>query len=127
MSDKKDEKPDSKNQDGTRKEDQVFLDRLEDAGFFQQINLLQESLNVITDELKSFGEGTIKRMEETENLATHVLAIESILSVMLKTYPISADELDAEIRDRTAATSGNAEGSSMVQALAQSILEKGKG
>ncbi len=127
MSDKKDEKPDSKNQDGARKENQVLLDLLENAGFFQQINVLQESLNVITGELKSFGEGTIKRMEETENLATHVLAIESILSVMLKTYPISADELDAEIRDRTAATSGNAEGSSTVQALAQSILEKGKG
>ncbi len=126
MSDKKAEKPDPKNQDGTQKEGQMLLDLLENAGFFQQINILQESLNVITGELKSFGEGTVKSMEETENLATHVLAMESILAVMLKKYPISADELDAEIKDRTAATSGNAEGSPIVHALAQSILDRAK-
>ncbi len=126
MSDKKAEKPDPKNQDGTQKEGQMLLDLLENAGFFQQINILQESLNVITGELKSFGEGTVKSMEETENLATHVLAMESILAVMLKKYPISADELDAEIKDRTAATSGNAKGSPIVHALAQSILDRAK-
>ena len=105
---------------------QAFLDLLEDSGFFQQINSLEENLKVIADEMKAFGEKTASRMEETENLAAHILAIESILAVMLKAYPISAEELDGEIKDRTAALSGNADGSPTVRALAQDILEKSK-
>ena len=100
---------------------------MEDAGFFQQINNLQESLNIITGELKTFGEGAAKRVKETENLATHMLAMESILAVMLKAYPIEAEDLKAEIKDRTAALSGSADGSPMVHALARNILEKNKG
>ena len=34
---------------------QVFLDLLEESGFFQQINNLEESLKAITAELQSFG------------------------------------------------------------------------
>ncbi len=121
MSDK-DENPPTKNPDG----EQALHDLLENSGFFQQINVLRESLDVIAGELKSFGEGASARMEETENLATHVLAMESVLAVMLQTYPIKADDLKAEIKNRTAAVSGRAEGSPTVLALAQNILEKAK-
>ena len=78
----------------------------------------------VAGELKTFGDHAVKRMDETENLAAHVLAIESILAVMLKAYPILADDLNAEVKDRTAALSGNAEGSPTVQALAADILAK---
>ena len=53
---------------------QVFLDLLEESGFFQQINNLEESLKAITAELQSFGENAKERMEEIENLSAHVLA-----------------------------------------------------
>ena len=120
---KTDEKPETEAEGGQ----QAFLDLLEDSGFFQQIHSLEENLRVIADEMKAFGEKAANRMEETENLSAHVLAIESLLAVMLKAYPISADELDAEIKDRTAALSGNPEGSPTVRALALDILEKSKG
>ena len=93
---------------------QVFLDMLEESGFFQQINNLEESLKAITAELQSFGENAKERMEETENLSAHVLACESILAVMLKKYPIDAGDLKAEIKDR----------SPTVQALALNLVEK---
>ena len=53
---------------------QVFLDLLEESGFFQQINNLEESLKAIAGELQSFGENAKERLEETENLSAHVLA-----------------------------------------------------
>ena len=93
---------------------QVFLDLLEESGFFQQINNLEESLKAITAELQSFGENAKERMEETENLSAHVLACESILAVMLKKYPIDASDLKAEIKDR----------SPTVQALVLDLVEK---
>jgi len=103
---------------------QVFLDMLEGSGFFRQINALEESLNIIAGELKSFGESVNTRAAESENLAAHVLALQSILAVMLKTHPIDEDDLKAEIRDRTAALTGDDSGSPTVQALALEILGK---
>ncbi len=126
MADKDKPKTDDKPETQAERGQQAFLDLLEDSGFFQQINSLEENLKVIADEMKAFGEKTAGRMEETENLAAHVLAIESLLAVMLKAYPISADELDGEIKDRTAALSGNVDGSPTVRALARDILEKSK-
>ena len=106
---------------------QQFLELLEQSGFFRQIGVLEESLKSVAGELKTFGEHAAKRMDETENLAAHVLAIESILAVMLKSYPILNDDLDAEVRDRTAAIAGNPEGSRTVRALAQDIAAKAAG
>ena len=113
-------------QDGNGPADghQVFLDLLEDSGFFKQIHGLEENLNIIAEELKTFGETAARRMDETENLSAHVLAMEAILAVMLKTYPIEAEDLKAEIMDRTAALSGKPEGSPTVHALAANILHK---
>ena len=106
---------------------QVFLDMLENSGFFQQINALEESLKIIAGELKSFGENVNQRAAESENLAAHVLACESILAVMLKAIPIDEEDLKAEIKDRTASLTGNDNGSPTVHALALDLLEKSKG
>ncbi|MBI2978526.1 MAG: hypothetical protein HYY38_06835 [Rhodospirillales bacterium] len=103
---------------------ELFLQLLEQSGFFQQIQSLETNLKTVAGELQAFGGNAARRMEETENLAAHVLAIESILAVMLKAYPILADDLKAEVKDRTAALSGNSEGSPTVLALAADILAK---
>ncbi len=103
---------------------QVFLDMLENSGFFQQINALEESLKIIAGELKSFGENVNERAAESENLAAHVLACESILAVMLKSHPIDEEDLEAEIKDRTTALTGNDDGSPTVHALALEMLGK---
>ena len=126
MADKDQPKTDDKPETEAERGQQPFLDLLEDSGFFKQINSLEENLKVIADEMKAFGEKTASRMDEMENLSAHVLAIESILAVMLKAYPISADELDTEIKDRTAALSGKPDGSPIVRVLAKDILDKAK-
>jgi len=115
-------------QEATKPSDthQVFLDMLEESGFFQQISALEESLQVIAGELKSFGVNADERRTESESLAAHVLACESILAVLLKSYPVSVDDLKAEVKDRTAAMSCIEDGSPTVHALAMDVLEKSK-
>ena len=105
---------------------QVFLEMLENSGFFQQINALEESLKIIAGELKSFGENVNERAAESENLAAHVLACEAILAAMLKATPIDEEDLKAKIKDRTAALTGDDDGNPTVHALALDLLEKSK-
>jgi len=102
---------------------QVFLDLLESAGFFKQINDLEDSLTSIAGELQNFGETAARRVNEVENLAAHVLAVEAVLATMLNTYPVDKDALLAEIKERTAAMTGHEDGSPTVQALALDLLE----
>ncbi|MDA1023973.1 MAG: hypothetical protein O2817_11630, partial [Proteobacteria bacterium] len=45
---------------------QVFLDLLESAGFFKQINDLEDSLTSIAGELQNFGENAARRVNEVE-------------------------------------------------------------
>ncbi len=102
---------------------QVFLDLLESAGFFKQINDLEDSLTSIAGELQNFGENAARRVNEVENLAAHVLAVEAVLATMLNTYPVDKEALLAEIKERTAAMTGHEDGSPTVQALALDLLE----
>ena len=103
----------------------AFVSHLENSGFFDQIKDLEGNLTKIAEELQSFGQATQARMEESENLAAHILAIESVLSAMLKTMDVTEDQVAAEVKERTAAISGVAEGSPAVHAIARDILGKG--
>ena len=55
-----------------------------------------------------------------------MLACEAILAAMLKATPVDEEDLKAEIKDRTAALTGDDDGSLTVHALALDLLEKSK-
>ena len=103
---------------------QAFVKHLEESGFFNQIKDLEGNLTKIAEELQSFGQAAQARMEESENLAAHILAIESILAAVLKSSGVKAADIEAEVKDRTAAISGVEEGSPAVHAIAQDILKR---
>lgn len=103
-----------------------FLKQLEESGFFQQIGELENSLKRISADIKSLGETATQRLEETESLAAHILAIEAILAVVIKNHPLDEKELKAAIDDKTSALSKEAAGSSAVRFIAENI-SGGKG
>lgn len=105
---------------------QAFVKHLEDSGFFNQIKDLEGNLTKIAEELQSFGQAAQARMEESENLAAHILAIESILAVVLKASGVTLEDVRAEVKDRTAAISGVEEGSPSVHAIAEDIVKRGQ-
>ena len=90
----------------------VFIEHLEATGFFEQIKNLETNLKTIAGDLASLGQTATQRLEETESLAAHVLAVEAILSVMLKSDPVDADLVRAAVTDKTTDLTGNSENSS---------------
>ena len=105
----------------------AFVEQLEEAGFFRQIQELEGTLGRVAGDLKVLGESTIRGLHETESLVAHVLALESMLTVLLKATPVDPEAVKAEIRDRTAAASGSESGSPAVLAAADAILARVKG
>lgn len=104
----------------------AFIEHLESQGFFQQIKDLETSLGTIAGELSKFGTAAAQRLEETENLAAHVLALQSVVTVLARQVPLVADDVVAEVKARTAELSGDPEGSRTVQAIAADILAKSR-
>lgn len=112
--------------DGPDSVSSEFLEQLEESGFFRQIKELEGNLKRISTDIKSLGETATQRLEETESLAAHILAIEAILAVMIKNNPLNEKDLKAAIDDKTSALSKEAAGNSAVRVIAENI-SGGKG
>lgn len=95
---------------------------MEETGFFQQINELENNLKNIADDLKILGDATIQRMQETESLVAHVLAIESILTVMMRSNPVDGAAVGDVVKEKTSEASGDADGSPKVRAVVEDLL-----
>lgn len=100
----------------------AFLEHLERQGFFQQIKDLESNLKLIANELSSFAKAASTRLEETESLAAHLLALQAIVTVLLRHTPLSDDEVTKEVKTRTAQLTGNPDGSPTVQSVAADLL-----
>ena len=62
------------------------------------------------------------RRAAVETIAAHVMAIEAVLAVMLKSMPLDPEAVKAEVISRSGALSGSPEGSPTVQAVARDII-----
>ena len=83
---------------------------------------MEGNLQSIAGALKALSDTTIERVQESENLVAHVLAIESILTVMLRANPVDAEAVRALIKETTKASSDSGEGNPKVLAIAEGIL-----
>lgn len=99
-----------------------FFKELENTGFLDQVGTLQSALSKLSEDISTIGDHATQRLDEVESIAAHVMAIESVLAVILKSHPIDADELRNEVRERTRAFSDDQDGSPTVQAVAMDII-----
>ena len=99
-----------------------ILDKLKSAGFFEQMESLQSNIGHLAEDISRVGESATQRLEEMESMAAHIMAMESVLAVMLKSHPIDTGELKAEVARRTSAVGGDENGSPTVQAVAADIV-----
>lgn len=102
----------------------TFLNDLQQSGFFEQVKGLQDSVGRVATDLKDLGERATERLEETESLATHILAIEAILTVMLKTVAIDKDQVSALIREETSKITGGDGTNSLVESVAENLISR---
>lgn len=100
--------------------------QLQTAGFFEQIRDLDSNIKRIVGDLQTLGTLATQRVRETENLAAHLLAVEAILAVILKTHPVDPEAVKTAIRDMTADLSGDPDGSQAVRTVVDSLLSPSK-
>jgi len=105
---------------------QAFINHLEDTGFFRQISNLETALKSIVDELQVFSVTSNKRQQESENIAAHILAMESILTAIMKKHPIEETDLAQEINRQAATLAGDKKPNPTVEAIAMDLLRKSK-
>lgn len=114
----------SDNDNSATPANQAFIQHLESTGFFQQIGSLEGSLKSIVSEIEAFNSVSNKRQEESENIAAHILAMESILTALLKKYPIEEQNLKDEVDRQAAALTGDSKPNPTVEAIAMDLLRK---
>ena len=102
---------------------QDLVKALEATGFFEQLGTVQSSLSQLAQDIAAIGDQATQRLDEMESIAAHVMAIEAVLAVMMKSHPVDGDAVRAEVTARTADLSGNPDGSPTVQAVAQDLLK----
>ena len=102
----------------------VFIQTLEQSGFFDQIKNLEGSLQKIAGDLRDIGDAASKRIDETESLAAHIIAIEAVLKVMLRTHEVDVEQVHTEVTKMTSGSSENPEGSPTVHQLVGEIFTK---
>jgi hypothetical protein len=115
--------------DNNNKEEESSLDvirQLQAAGFFEQIRDLDSNIKRIVSDLETLGTLATDRVRETENLAAHLLAVEAILAVILKTHPVDPEAVKTAIKDMTADLSGDPEGSQAVRTVVENLLSPSK-
>ncbi len=100
----------------------ALIQQLQDTGFFDQIRALDGNIQKIVSDLETLGGLATQRVEETENLAAHVLAVEAILVAILKTHPLDIDAVQGALKEMTASSAGNPGGSPAVQSVVRSLL-----
>ena len=70
----------------------------------------------VAADLETLGATSGQRMDETESLATHVLALEAVLSAVLEKVDVDLDEVSEIVSQRTQALGKESKSGATVQA-----------
>lgn len=89
-----------------------------------QLGSLQSSLNKVGEGMAALGDNAVRQSQDTENIAAHLLAVESVLTVILRQIPVDISEVrsEAERRSHGNGTDGNVD--PLVIRLAEDMLKR---
>lgn len=115
------------NGDGPADASRAFIRKLEESGFFKQIGELEANLRTISDDLKGIGDAATRRLEETESLATHILAVEAVVAAIAATRDVDPAVVDRVVETGIPGLAGKPDAVEVVKRVAREILAKGRG
>ena len=102
----------------------AVLRALEEAGLFRQFTDLEVKLKRIAEDVSAIGQVATQRLQEIEDMAAHIMAIESILTVLVRDHPVDVQAVSEEARQRTAALTNRPDGSPAVNAVIAQLLSR---
>ena len=93
--------------------------------FMEQMGHLQTSLDKVGQGMESLGSSVVRQGTDTENLAAHVLALESLMAVIIRQIPVDTAEVRREANRRANASCTSGERTNSVVAdLAEDIIKR---
>ncbi len=109
-------------------EESVAADLLRQTGLdtlLQQLGTLQSSLDQVAGGMEALGSNAVRQGNDVENMASHVLAMEALLTVVLRQVPIDIEDVRAEVRRRSGASGQSGkETDAVVLRLAEDMLRR---
>ncbi|MSO55120.1 MAG: hypothetical protein EXQ90_08410 [Rhodospirillales bacterium] len=103
---------------------EALMQRLEASGFFQQIRDLEENLGKISEAIGHIGKATVSRLDAMDNVLLHVLAVESIIAVMVRTHTVDRAAVKDAVDRITADLPKESQASASVLAIADGLFPK---
>lgn len=102
-----------------------LMDALGMDGFLRQMGELQGSLEKVAGGMEVLGSSAERQGRDTENLAAHILAIESVLTVILQQIPVNIAEVRQEAERRAQNAVNTQPGTrNLVSSLAEDIVRR---
>ncbi len=102
-----------------------LMDALGIEGFVRHMADLQVSLEKVAEGIEILGTNAQRQSSDTENLAAHVLAIEAVLTVILRQIPVNISDVRAEAERRARNAGANETGNkNLVSSLAEDIVKR---
>ena len=90
--------------------------------FFDQIKEIDGNLKDLRDQLKTIGQGVDVHIDQLDDIAAHIIALEAILLQVIKKVDIDAEAAKEWIRDNTVESTGKDEGSVKAQVVLKDLL-----
>ncbi|MEX0694182.1 MAG: hypothetical protein WD075_07060 [Rhodospirillales bacterium] len=102
-----------------------MIEALGMEGFVEHMDTLQTSLQKVADGMELLSGSAVRQGQDTDNLAAHILAVESLLTVMLRQMPVDIAEVRREaLRRSESAGEERSRGHSMVADICEDILRR---
>ena len=90
--------------------------------FFDQIKEIDSNIKQLRDDMKRIGSSAEAHFDQLDDIAAHIIAVEAILSVVLKANGVDKADVMAWIKENTESGSGGSEGSEKVRIVAEQFL-----
>ena len=91
--------------------------------FFDQIKEIDGSIRQLRDDLVGIGKSAEAHFDQLDDIAAHIIALEAIVVAMIRTNGVDGNEVRKWVKEMTAESSGNTEGSEKSRMLLDELLE----
>lgn len=94
------------------------------ARLLAQLDLLQSSLNRVGEGMSVLSDNAVRQSKDSENIAAHLLAVEAVLTVVLRQIPVDISEVRAEAERRSHGDGNGGEVDPLVMRLAEDLIKR---
>jgi len=94
--------------------------------FFDQIKEIDSSLKGLRDNLKNIGGAVDEQLDQLDDIAAHIIAMEALVIEMLKKAPVDLEAAKAWIVQNTETSTGKAGGSTKARTIVEQLVASAK-